>query len=107
MAHCSHSHVIDSDLMRSASGEGGSNTRGRECRQFLLAVLGDRPHCVAVTRAILDEWKRHRSRFGRTWLHSMFAHKLVIILEPPDLTEIEGAIRSSSPTASAMEAMLK
>jgi hypothetical protein len=47
-----------------------------KCRAFLEEVLKI-CHRVTLTAALLEEWNRHRSRFAKTWLVSMYARKKV------------------------------
>jgi rRNA-processing protein FCF1 len=50
----------------------------RRCRDAILDIC----HKVAVSPAMLEEWKRHMSRFARKWLRSMAAHR-----KPPQSVE--------------------
>jgi hypothetical protein len=43
---------------------------------MFLEAMRDFEHQVVITPEILEEWKRHRSRFAFRWLTEMFARKL-------------------------------
>ena len=74
--------VVDASVVRSA-GE-TKHPMSSSCRDCLDAIL-DICHRVAVTPAILEEWKRHMSWYSRTWRHSMAARgKPLKAVEPVD-----------------------
>lgn len=97
--------VIDTSIVRSAGGENATHPTPVQCRNFLQAVY-EICHCVVLTADVKDEWKRHQSRFARTWLASMFGRKKVrlVIIESEHLyTQIE----QTAKTHADQKAMLK
>lgn len=75
--------VVDASVVRSA-GE-TKHPMSSSCRDCLDAIL-DICHRVAVTPAMLEEWKRHMSWYSRTWRHSMAAHRKPLqSVEPADV----------------------
>jgi tellurite resistance protein len=74
--------VIDADIARSAGGMDAQDGRSKCCRDFLNEVR-DTKHKVVTTEAIREEWHKHQSRFARTWLVSMMAHKRVCWVDAP------------------------
>jgi hypothetical protein len=68
--------VIDTSIARSAGGPDATYPTSKRCRDFLQDVLAFR-HRVVMTADIREEWHRHRSRFARAWLVSMYARKNV------------------------------
>ncbi len=74
--------VIDTDVISSAGGEQARDTRSITCREFLKTVLST-GHSVVITESIMEEWKRHKSRFTGTWLSSMYARRKVHKIADP------------------------
>lgn len=74
--------VVDTDIASSASGALVHDARPKQCRDFLTAIK-DNKHFVVMTETILEEWQRHRSKFTKTWLTSMYARRLVSHIEVP------------------------
>lgn len=58
--------VIDADVLRASGDAGATDPRARRCREFLLAVK-QICHHAHLTDSLRDEWRRHASKFGRTW----------------------------------------
>ena len=85
-AHKSRLLVIDASVVRSA-GE-TNHPVSSACRDVLLAVLSI-CHQVALTKPILDEWKKHMSRFSRKWRRSMEARRKVRRDVHPDQVRID------------------
>lgn len=69
--------VIDASVMRAAGSEGATAPIPKNCREILLTVLKV-CHRVGTSPKILDEWKRHQSRFAKRWLTSMYARRKVV-----------------------------
>lgn len=70
--------VIDADVGRSA-GE-SEHPVSSACRGFLDAVR-ECKHRIVMTDAIQAEWERHRSKYAKKWLRSMWAKKQVVQIE--------------------------
>ena len=66
--------VIDADIARSA-GE-SEHPVSRASRRFLETMLKV-GHMVVMTKAITEEWRRHRSGFSKTWLVQMYGRRKV------------------------------
>ena len=76
--------VIDADVARSAGGS--EHPTSSACRAFLRTVLEVGNH-VVMTQMLLEEWRRHRSRYSAIWLRQMFARKRVYSdVAEPDAT---------------------
>ena len=66
--------VIDADIARSA-GE-SEHPVSRASRRFLETMLKV-GHMVVMTKAITEEWRRHRSGFSAKWLVQMYGRRKV------------------------------
>ena len=66
--------VIDADVARSAGTS--EDLVSSACRLF-LEIVRDVGHHVVMTRAIMEEWSTHLSRFSRKWLTQMHGKKQV------------------------------
>jgi len=78
--------VVDADVARSASFTSGQsrkpiNSTGARTRSFLQVLIAKTDINVVFCNTLLSEWKRHRSRFARTWLVAMYARKRVVKCE--------------------------
>src|SRR3712207_5775264 len=71
--------VTDADVARAAGGADARHPSARACRDFLMRMLQICHRC-AMTPELLDEWRRHQSRYARRWLTQMFARKKVVII---------------------------
>jgi len=69
--------VIDSSVVQAPGPDHPTDERPKRCRDFLGAVYV-LCHRVVVTDAILSQWKRHWSRFARTWYRVMLQHRKVV-----------------------------
>lgn len=67
--------VVDTCVVR-AAGETKAPI-SEACREALQAILKI-CHRVIITPEIMDEWRRHMSRFSRVWFRSMHAKKKFI-----------------------------
>ncbi len=67
--------VIDASITHAAGDR--ESDRSRQCTAFLVAIL-DFSHRIVVSDPWLQEWQKHRSRYARTWLTRMYAHRLVV-----------------------------
>jgi hypothetical protein len=83
--------VIDANIARSAGGENAIHPTSQHCRDTLKLIL-ELAHHAAMSPPLLDEWKRHRSVYARTWLHSMFARKRVAPLSPKEHRTLRQAV---------------
>ncbi len=67
--------VVDTSVARSAGDEDAVAEVAQHCRDSLLAIR-ERQLSVVTTEAVREEWYRHRSRFARRWMHSMYSRRL-------------------------------
>lgn len=98
--------VVDTDIASSASNVQKLEKRPKQCCDFLIAIK-DNNHFIVITDAILEEWKRHRSHFTSTWLTSMYARKLVRIVEVPTDEQLRLKVEQSARDDGKRQAMLK
>jgi len=98
--------VIDASVARSSGGPGSIHPTARNCRDFLLGVL-EICHRLVLTPAIGCEWKKHCSRFARTWRVSMEARKKVERPPVPSDENLMARIREAASSQKAWEIMSK
>jgi len=72
--------VVDASVA-CAAGE-THHASSKSCREALLDIR-EVCHRIIMTPSLLDEWKRHESRFARKWLRSMFACRKVRNVKHP------------------------
>lgn len=80
---------MDADVVHSA-GE-SEHPISSACRRFLETVL-DVGHHVVMTDAILEEWRRHMSKYSRRWRRQMYGRRLVIQIEVNEDETLRGRI---------------
>lgn len=68
--------VIDASVAQSAGDLSAQHPVSTRCRDFLKAVL-EICHHLVMTPEIDEEWKKHASRFARTWRVEMFVKEKV------------------------------
>lgn len=73
--------VVDASVARSSGQEDATDTCARTCR-LALEHVRDVGLKVVMTKAILEEWKQHRSRFAALWLREMYGRRLVENVHP-------------------------
>jgi hypothetical protein len=66
--------VIDASVARSSGGPDASKPSSTLCRDFLLKVL-EVCHRVVMTPDSRTEWKKHQSKFAKSWLASMVSRR--------------------------------
>ena len=86
--------VIDADVARSAGTS--VDPVSSSCRQFLETVLAV-GHYVVMTKAIMDEWSTHLSRFSRKWLTRMHGKKQVRLRDAARDMNLRTRIASAVP----------
>jgi hypothetical protein len=96
--------VIDADVAVAAGDR--EVEPSRICTAFLEAVR-EHGHHVAMSSHLLDEWKRHQSRFARIWLLSMYARRRVEKVEAPADRTFRSRLEAAAPTQRVAEIMLK
>jgi hypothetical protein len=98
--------VVDASIGRAAGGEDTTSQRSEACRTFLSDVL-DICHKTAFGPDLLAEWRRHRSRFARTWLISMFARSKVVVISGAEDSQLVRRIAETASDESVRKAIEK
>lgn len=112
--------VVDASVARSAGGppEVGASLRplgpdaspgalhSRQCRKILRLILKI-CHRLVWTRPISDEWKKHASRFSRTWRTAMLQKDKIVVLEVPADDALREGIDEAAKYESHRAAMQK
>jgi hypothetical protein len=75
--------VVDTSVIHSANEPSIS----RNCRNALWSILKI-CHCVVITYAIVEEWKRHDGVYTRKWRHQMHGRKKIKIMKEDKLPPI-------------------
>jgi hypothetical protein len=96
--------VIDASVGR-AAGDKASGV-SFHCTEFLATVL-DVGHAAVMSRELLAEWHRHRSRFATTWLRKMYGSRKVIAVDLPPDDQLRTAVGQSVLEAAVAAIMLK
>lgn len=85
--------VIDADVLHSA-GE-SDHPISSACRTFLETVFNV-GHCVVITDAIQEEWRRHSdSRITRIWRRRMYGRRLFIWFQGEEDKILRGRINAA------------
>lgn len=92
------SFVIDASIAKSSGLE--------KCRAFLNTIY-DKNYYQVVSKEILEEWKKHESKFTRAWRKNMYSRKLVKSIEITEIENIEEKITKFANPQNALNAMLK
>ncbi len=75
----SWSIVVDATIARAAGGKDAVFPQSKHCRDFLREML-EICHKTVMTEQIFEEWKKHESRFARTWRTGMIARSKLVNL---------------------------
>lgn len=81
--------VVDADVARSSGLT--DNPMSLMSRRFLDSLM-EAGHQVALSRNVIEEWKKHQSSYSRTWLSSMAARKRFVNLGDVDRYKVEECI---------------
>jgi hypothetical protein len=98
--------VIDTSVARAAGTEESTHPTGRNCREFLKAVLRV-CHRLVMTGDLAEEWAKHQSSFTRKWRVQMFARKKQVSLETPPDASLDDVIGKLDVTHAERERMRK
>jgi len=98
--------VIDTSVAHASGGEEAIYPTSKNCRDFLKTVLTV-CHQIVMTPDIFDEWKKHQSKFARSWLVSMRARKKVNRHGNPVDIKLREKINKLSISEKNRQAMLK
>ena len=83
--------VIDTSTARACGQNSESARRSRES----LETIRQREFRVAMTEKLLDEWRRHRSSYARSWLNYLYGSKRIDSIEEVlETTRLSTAIAS-------------
>ncbi len=85
--------VIDASVAGAAGAS--EHAVSKASRDFLQQVLKI-CHLIVVTPNILEEWKKHRSKFSSTWLVSMTARRKVAAIDVVESAELRSGIERAS-----------
>lgn len=85
--------VIDTCVARASGQQDATHHMSKSCRTFLNTVIAI-PHYVVMTPELRAEWRRHASRFSRTWLVSMERKGKVKNIETPLNSELREKLRN-------------
>ena len=96
MSKKQHAVVVDASVARAAGDATTTSTVSSMSRSCLQAML-DADLALVTSEEILDEWRRHRSRYSGRWLKSMFARKRVQKVQPPQHARLRRACAALSP----------
>jgi hypothetical protein len=96
--------VIDASVSRAAGDREADASR--LCTAALNAV-SEAQHHLVVSATLLEEWKRHQTRFARRWLRSMYAQRLVEALDVVEDRPLRARIERAAPQASVAAIMGK
>ena len=86
--------VIDADVARSA-GE-SEHPVSSACRRF-LETFREVGHYFVWTKAITDEWRRHRSGYSAKWLVGMYGSRRVHWCDPDRDEKLRRRITAAVP----------
>ena len=96
--------VIDASVARAAGAS--EHPVSSTTRQFLEAVL-DVSHQMVFTPPILDEWRRHQSKFAKRWRVSMHARRKIRMLGAQEDASLRSRILGPAVTGTLREIRLK
>lgn len=98
--------VVDTSIARAAGSEGATYPTSVNCREFLKAMLDSR-HQLVMTPALVEEWRKHSSRFAVSWRASMYARKLVSNPKVDTHPDLSDKIAACCLDAGSREAVIK
>jgi hypothetical protein len=98
--------VVDASVARSAGDKPVPDFMSSQCRLALSAILKAQ-HRLALSSEGLTEWRKHRSRFARSWLVQMFSRKLVELMGDVRDDALRHQLRSCALSDSKWRAMEK
>lgn len=75
--------VIDVNITCAASEKESADPITKSSRDFLRCMVETTSHKIVLTDAIRAEQRRHPSKFGESWLRTMFAKKRVHWIDAP------------------------
>jgi hypothetical protein len=83
--------VIDASVAMAAGGVDATDATSKSCRDFLQAVLTI-CHRAVFPPQLIEEWKKHASRFAQNWQVAMERHRKLDWIEPEFDDELREAI---------------
>jgi hypothetical protein len=98
--------VIDACVARASGKENATSPTSKNCRDFLLAVLGN-GHRLVMTPEITAEWKTHESSFARNWRKTMVAKKKLTAVRVGQNGQIRSRIAACCSNKRVVSALLK
>jgi hypothetical protein len=97
--------VIDSSVAHAAGGVDATDPTAKSCRDFLQAVLTI-CHRAIFPPQLIEEWKKHASKFSLTWQVAMERRRKLDWIEPQsddEMREIMVEIAANENDQAAME----
>ena len=97
--------VIDASVARAAGGQDATDSTAKSCRDFLQAVLTI-CHRAVFPPQLIEEWKKHASRFAQSWQVAMERRGKLDWIEPQsddEMREIMVEIAANEKDQAAME----
>lgn len=83
--------MVDASIAKAAGGEGAVFPLSKHCRDFMTDMM-EICHKIVMTEAIFEEWKKHESRFARTWRMRMIARRKLVQLAGVSDVDIKNEI---------------
>lgn len=78
--------VIDADIARSA---GTTEHPVSKNSRTVLHVIIKSDMSIVFCPILLEEWKKHRSKFAALWLSSMIARKKFLLISPKSVVSVD------------------
>jgi hypothetical protein len=83
--------VIDTSVAQAAGGVDAMDATSKNCRDFLQAVLTI-CHRAVFPPQLVEEWKKHASRFAQSWQVAMERRRKLDWIEPESDDELRETI---------------
>ena len=102
----SWSIVVDASIARAAGGKDAVFPQSKHCRDFMRDMM-EICHKIVMTDAIFEEWKKHESKFARTWRMGMIARRKLVQLAGVSDVDIKNEINDLAASPKDRAAMKK
>ncbi len=99
--------VVDASVVRAAGSLEAIEPVPAICRDLLQTIL-EVCHRACISDELREEWRRHLSRFSRTWLRSMYARrKIITVPTEPDAGLEENFLQVRGLSENEQQALIK
>lgn len=98
--------VVDASVARASGGEDATYPLSKDCRDF-LKMIRVICHQVVMSPDIATEWRKHESRWARTWRASMVARKKMHMVRPPNDLDLREHLHNLPVNQKQGDAMIK